>query len=160
MSIDVCLYGWVRIGSVLFPSKHLLDMPYEYYITCGCVGSTRHCSCRSIGVVCTKYSKCGDNCKKISRLFCIFLVHNKGTSNTLTGSNMELFVKLLTNLKKNSILDVVGAIDPLLHRIYFTHNRTTLLFWLWTIFVLEPRYALPSLKIKGFCNTWTKGLWK
>ena len=69
-------------------------------------------------------------------------------------------MKLLTNLKKNSILDVVEVLDPLLHRMYFTHNRATFLFSLWTIFVLEPRSTLPILKIKGFRNRWTNILWK
>ena len=87
-------------------------------------------------------------------------VHSRGTSSILTGSNMELFLKLLTKLKKNSILDVVWVLDPLLHKIYFTYERTTLLLSFWAIFVLEPRSALKSLKIKDFGIIWKKFLWK
>ena len=55
-------------------------------------------------------------------------VHSGGTSGIFTGSNMELVLKLLTKLKKNSILDVAWVLDPLLHKIYFTYERNTLLF--------------------------------
>ena len=71
MSIDACSYGWERTGSVLFPSKYLLNMPHEYYITCGRSGCTRNCGCPSMDVSCTEYCKRGDNCKNISQLFCI-----------------------------------------------------------------------------------------
>ena len=45
LSIDACSYRWERISSVLFPNKYLLNMPHEYYITCGCCGCTRNCGC-------------------------------------------------------------------------------------------------------------------
>ena len=65
VSIDACSYGWEWMGSVFFPSKYL-NMPHEYYITCGCIGCTRNCGCRSVNVSCTEYCKCSNNCKSIS----------------------------------------------------------------------------------------------
>ena len=55
VSIDACLNGWEQTGFVLLPSKHLLNMPYGYYITCGCSGCTRNHGCRSIDVLCTAF---------------------------------------------------------------------------------------------------------
>lgn len=98
--------------------------------------------------------------KTLHNYFVFNNVHSRGTSSIFTGSNMEPFLKLLTKLKKNSILDAVWVLDPLLHKIYFTYERNTLLFSLWAIFVLEPRSALQSLKIKDFGKMWTKILWK
>ena len=65
VSIEPSFYGWSRTGSVLFPDKHLSNMPHEYYVTCGCSGCTRNCSCRAMDASCTEYCKCGDNCKNI-----------------------------------------------------------------------------------------------
>ena len=66
--------------------------------------------------------------KTLHNYFVFNNVHSRGTSSIFTGPNMELFLKLLTKLKKNSILDVVWVLDPLLHKIYFTYERNTLLF--------------------------------
>ena len=131
VSIDVCSCRLERISSVLFPNKYLLNMPHEYYITCGCSGCPGNPGCCSMDILCTEYCKCANNCKNIAKLnyfvFSLFIAETHLVQD-LTGYNMELFVKVLTNFKKNFILDVLGVLHPLLHRIYFTHKRTTLLF--------------------------------
>ena len=141
VSIDVCPCRWERISSVLFPNKYLLNMPHGYYITRGCSGRSGNCGCCSMYVLCTEYCKRGNNCKNITKwnyfVFSLFMAETHLVQD-LTGPNMELFVKLLTNFKKNSILNVLGVLHPLLHRIYFTHKRTTL-FFLSTIFVRNQR---------------------
>ena len=107
------------------------NLPHEYCITCGCIGRSGNCGCCSMYVLYTEYCKCGNNCKNITKLnyfvFSLFIAETHLVQD-LTGSNMELFVKLLTNFKKNFILNVLGVLHSLLHRIYFTHKRTTLLF--------------------------------
>ena len=55
------------------------------------------------GILCTEYCKCANICKNIAKLnyfvFSLFIAETHLVQD-LTGYNMELFVKVLTNLKK------------------------------------------------------------
>ena len=58
-------FGWMCQGSTLYPVKYFLQMPTDYFITCGCTACTRKCSWRYSDVECTEYCKCGENCHNI-----------------------------------------------------------------------------------------------
>ena len=105
--IDVCSCRWEQISSDLFPNKYLLSMQHESYITCGCIGRSVNCGYCSIFVLCTEYCKCGNNCKNITKInYFVFssFIGETHLVQDLTGSNVEFFLKLLTNLQKKQHL--------------------------------------------------------